>query len=388
MGKCSGLKGGGHHRRALDVAAKKQSEKAARKKEQAEAGKRALILKEILTKIDKDCDLYLDAAVCEQFQPSHNGNAAAAAAAPAAAAAANPELCRKHFRHEACTNKRCRFSKEYSIAEALSNVMSGTNTNTAFDNFNNKSNNKNNNGHNNDDGDNDNVKNTMTIPALRYLPGILGDHHGGSKAKKNRRILRRRRPDDDAVGDHLHPQTPPPPPPLLFSLFETALSEGSSAVDRIVSCLDEDRDVVSFGSTCWHLYDQILRDQGCPGVQLRRYRSNHRKLDRRNKTLLSNKALGGSLRYAVGYFESTTFHNNNKQKSKKKNNNSSSSSSNNNKPRLRPVLIFDYENPNVYKAFVESGVRKTYRHLGAGGDGGDAGLELESALDKNCKLSG
>ena len=121
MGKCSGLKGGGHHRRALDVAAKKQSEKAARKKEQAEAGKRAVILKEILTKIDIDCELYLDAAICD--------GANNASSKKKGQGEALPGLCRKHFRFEACSNKRCRFSKEFSIAEALSNVTSGTNSN-------------------------------------------------------------------------------------------------------------------------------------------------------------------------------------------------------------------------------------------------------------------
>ena len=346
MGKCSGLKGGGHHRRALDVAAKKQSEKAARKKEQAEAGKRAVILKEILTKIDIDCELYLDAAICD--------GANNASSKKKGQGEALPGLCRKHFRFEACSNKRCRFSKEFSIAEALSNVTSGTNSN-----------------------DFDDESGHPTIPALRYLPGILENTNKRSNKKKNHSILRRRRDrtvgGQDGQGNENTNSDENDQGPL--SAFEMALSEGSSAVDRIVSCLDSDQDVVSFASTCWQLYDQILKDDGCPDVQLRKYRAKHRKLERRNSMLLSNKAMGGSLRYAVGYFPSHT------KKSSKKN-----KKGNSNVPNLRPVLIFDYENPNVYKAFQESGVRKTYGNLlNSSNKSGKVGLE--SSLANDCTIS-
>ncbi len=357
MGKCSGLKGGGHHRRAMDVAAKKQSEKAARKKEQAEAGKRAVILKEILTTIDIDCELYLDAALCDganHSSPKKKGQENEAL----------PELCRKHFRFEACSNKRCRFSKEFSIVEALSNVTSGTNSN-----------------------DFDDESGHPTIPALRYLPGILEDTNTRSKKKKNHSILRRRRErtfrvedgeaSDNFAGDGNH-QGP-------LSAFEMALSEGSSAVDRIVSCLDSDRDVVSFASTCWQLYEQILKDDGCPDVQLRKYRAKHRKLERRNTMLLSNKALGGSLRYAVGYFPSH-YKTSSSKKNKKANNNK-----NGNKSNLRPVLIFDFENPNVYKAFQQSGVRKTYTtnfNFNSSSSSNKSGkVGLESPLANDCTIS-
>ena len=40
MGKCSGLKGGGHHRRALDVAPNKKAMKDQQRKEQARCGQK------------------------------------------------------------------------------------------------------------------------------------------------------------------------------------------------------------------------------------------------------------------------------------------------------------------------------------------------------------
>ena len=52
MGKCSGLKGGGHHRRALDVAQAKQAAKANQKQEQVQVGKRAAACRELLTLLE------------------------------------------------------------------------------------------------------------------------------------------------------------------------------------------------------------------------------------------------------------------------------------------------------------------------------------------------
>ena len=334
MGKCSGLKGGGHHRRALDVAEKKKNEKAARKKEQAASGKRALILKEILTNLDPDCDLYLDAAICDSQQQQSfigagdNNNSSSSNKKKQQQPNSEkvlPELCRKHFRHEACTNKRCRFQKEYSIAEALSNATSGTNR---------------------DDDD----SGPLSLPALRYLPGVLRTTTNVANKKKTHQIIVRRQQrttkDKDNHESTNTANTNTDNTDNTGSVFETALAQGSSVVETIVECLSSDVDVVALGTTCWHLCDQILVGERCsPSVQLRKYRAKHRKLHRRNQLLLSNKTLGGALRYAVGYFETTT---------KNKNNNSKRSNTkknNNDKPSLRPVLMFDCENPNVYEAF-------------------------------------
>ncbi len=332
MGKCSGLKGGGHHRRALDVAEKKKNEKSARKKEQAASGKRAVILKEILKEIDPDCDLYMDAAICDG-----NGTTATKNEQQQQQQQRLPDLCRAHFRHEACSNKRCKFSHEHSIAEGLSNIISGTNDVM-----------------NNNDNDHDGPQ---TIPALRHLPGILGNNNSHNKTKKKscRRQTRRQRIQDEQQQQQQQQQHVP----SSSSALENSVSEGIA--DRIVACLDADADVVSFGTTCWHLFETILEGDGCPDVQKRKYRAKERRLLRRNAMLLSNKTLAGGLRYAVSYFESSS----SSSKKKKKSNS-------NKKPlSLRPVLVFDYENPNVYKAFLESGKRKA---------------SLESSLDENCTI--
>ncbi len=342
MGKCSGLKGGGHHRKAIDVAEKKKNEKAARKKEQAASGKRAVILKEILTELDPDCDLYMDAAISDsvssggskqqaqqlsqgQQQQQQQQQQPSQYKKENSGGAGLPDLCRANFRHEACSNKRCKFSHEYSIAEALSNVVSGTNQVNDYD-----------------DG-------PQTLPALRHLPGILGNNQSKKKPSLRRRRL-------SPSHDHDRP----------LSAFETALSEGSSAVDRIVACLDSDQDVLNFGTTCWHLFGVTLGGDGCPDVQRRKYRARERKLDRRNAMLLANKSLAGGLRYAVSYFESSSSVVTSSKKKKKSKNNKKPGSS------LRPVLVFDFENPNVYKAFRESGLCK-------------AGLE--SSLTKKCTVA-
>ena len=44
---------------------------------------------------------------------------------------------------------------------------------------------------------------------------------------------------------------------------------------------------------------------------------------------------------------------------------------------LRMRSLFDYENPNVYKAFSESGARKTYNNI----------HQLGSSLTKDCTVT-
>jgi hypothetical protein len=135
-------------------------------------------------------------------------------------------------------------------------------------------------------------------------------------------------------------------------------------------------------------------------------------LHRRNAALLmaATRALGGSLRYAVGHFPvrpSCGNNNNNKnnigktsrrkqqqqqqqqqQRSQPNHGGAStksswSSLSSTTRPRLRPVLLFDYENPHVYEAFKASGVRNQ-RH---GHNNNHNGLaELEAALDADCTI--
>ena len=71
----------------------------------------------------------------------------------------------------------------------------------------------------------------------------------------------------------------------------------------------------------------------------------------------NSKAIGGRLRYIVGYVLQGT--SNAKSGKKKGNNNNKKSNKNRNETcvaqqQRRPVLIYDYENPNVFAAFRES----------------------------------
>ena len=143
MGKCSGLKGGGHHRKAIDIADKKRNEKKQKKKNAEMAGKRYLALQEILTgKLGsqfQDCDVYLEATTLDD----NNADGISSS---------STELCRAYFRYDDCSNRRCKFSHEHTIADALQNVTSGSNSNEQYG----------------EDQDN-----APTIPALLYLPGLL-----------------------------------------------------------------------------------------------------------------------------------------------------------------------------------------------------------------------
>eukprot|EP00578_Thalassiosira_sp_NH16_P030592 CAMPEP_0181082144 /NCGR_PEP_ID=MMETSP1071-20121207/3467_1 /TAXON_ID=35127 /ORGANISM="Thalassiosira sp., Strain NH16" /LENGTH=327 /DNA_ID=CAMNT_0023163715 /DNA_START=14 /DNA_END=998 /DNA_ORIENTATION=- len=317
MGKCSGLKGGGHHRKAIDVAEKKKNEKAARKKEQAASGKRAVVLKEILAELDPDCDLYIDAVICDGSSSAGSGGAKISGMQQLSTSEQElqiptsqlshakhnknstgllPDLCRAHFRHDAAATSGASFLT--SIPFPMPFPASGKNINNSND----------------DDG-------PQTLPALRHLPGILGMNR---QRKKN---VRRPVPRSSEDGPR--------------SVLEEALGEGSSALDRIVACLDSDRDAVRLGMTCRYLCHRILDGDGCPDVQRRKYRALERKLERRNAVILANKSLAGGLRYAVLYTASANVETKPKMKRTK----------NGNSKHRRPMLIFDYENPHVYAAY-------------------------------------
>lgn len=323
MGKCSGLKGGGHHRKAIDIADKKRNEKKARKKDAEAAGKRYLALQEILSgkvgSIYQDCDIYLEAT------SDSDG-------------ASSTELCRAHFRTDNCSNRRCKFSHDYTIAEALQNIMSGSNNNS------------------NEYGD-DNDDYAPTIPALRYLPGIIGDSMSGKRRQRNRwkqpsvgSTSREGVVEDGISSLSLESQ------PTISSL-ENALLEGSSVVNTIVACLPSNQDVLHFGLSGRYLHKVVLLDgnngieEGCLDVQRRKQQYNNAKLHERNEMLLKSKAIGGRLRYVVGYvIDNKPKAKKNKNKSKTKNGQRDTSAL---AQRMRPVLVYDDENPQVFIAFRE-----------------------------------
>lgn len=153
-----------------------------------------------------------------------------------------------------------------------------------------------------------------------------------------------------------------------MSPFENALSEGSSTVDTIVTYLESDLDVLNLALSCRHLQNLVLigdgngNVDGCKDVQRRKYRVKETKLRQRNTALLETKSVGGRLRYAVSYVE-TNINVNNCLTAKNKRKNQKAGSKANNKSNLRPILVFDYENPHVFLAFRESGIKSNIENL-------------------------
>ena len=133
-------------------------------------------------------------------------------------------------------------------------------------------------------------------------------------------------------------------------------------------CSPEEKKVVeqALGSNApfKEMYQTILFDEnGCPDVTRRKQRVKESQLEERNNSLLANsKSTGGRLRYVVGYVEGG-LNNSTKGGSKKKGNNKKANKNRKNDTastycteppqRRRPVLIYDYENPNVFVAFRE-----------------------------------
>jgi hypothetical protein len=129
-----GLKEGGHHRKALDVAAKKKALKNAEKEAKVAAGERKQILAKLL-KLDPDVDVYLE-TTDESTSRSR-------------------PLCRAHLRFDKCSNRRCKLSHEHTIGHAINPAANA-----------------------------DNNGGEVTVPALELVPGLFGP----------RRSLQKRRP--------------------------------------------------------------------------------------------------------------------------------------------------------------------------------------------------
>ena len=345
MGKCSGLKGGGHHRKAIDIANKKRTEKQSIKKEKEAAGKRTLILQEILSgelgSIYKDCDIYLQQQQ-QQDMNDRGGSKGKEEDGGSSRRNGNIELCREHFRYENCCNRRCKFSHEYTIADALQNVISGTNTSS-------------NSSKSNSDIDNSSIT-TTTIPALQFI-SIDGERQQKRRHHRSRLVrptsIKHNANVEDGISS-LQLDDNHTPSPL----------ENASIVNTIITYIQSNQDVLNLALSCRYIHQTILLEEGgninvngCPDVTRRKRQVKECQLDERNNTLLANsKAIGGRLRYIVGYVQGTST----VKSGKKKDNNNKKSNKNRNDTcvaqhqQRRPVLIYDYENPNVFAAFRES----------------------------------
>ena len=374
MGKCSGLKGGGHHRRALDVAANKKAIKEQQRKEHLEASQRYTILKDILrppggstrsgnTNMDADIYLQVDEATIDD----------------------HPCLCREYFYGDCDKNRRCKFSHQYTIADAVSNIMidptiiTTTKTTAAAEIV---------------DGDEAEAAEDVatTIPALQLITGILYQFDAEQNTYKQRRNERyhnivssssssstTNNDDDDNTTT------------CTIDVFELVAAGSNDVINTIISYIESNLEVVALMKSCRSLNYSI--GNCCPSYHYRLYQQKQKLLQYRNEALLQSKARGGRLRYAVMYIPTpdttTTTPNVNdhsigkittnstkcldglssisisrkqsrkekRQNKKKKNNTNDTPTSTTSRTTtttrkgLRPILIYDYENPQVYTAY-------------------------------------
>ena len=341
MGRCGGLKEGGHHRRAIDVAQRKKAAKAARREAQLAAGHRAAALERLLA-LDADCDVYLLAAPDPGQQQQQRR-----------------PLCRSYFRFDRCANRRCKLSHEHSIADACACALPGISRSD---------------GSGSEKTDTSMATDTSTeeapqsLPALELIPGGL--------------LRSRRRTAPLAMGPRV---------PGAAGAFEE-LPE--SAVRDIAALCPDDAAVGHLMRSCRYVR-RCLRD--CRDVRRREGAAARVRLEGRNGRLLSDRATAGRLRFAVSYMDAgchaaaaaAATATAGTRKSGKKGGQKGRGASANAAAR-RPTLAYDFEDPRVFRAFEQT-MSLHVPHGGTAGDaagGGEAGGDdLSSALAANCRVN-
>jgi len=326
-----GLKEGGHHRKALDLAAKKKKEKQADKDARVAAGARGQILAQLL-KQDPNVDIYLEAAADDDGDDDdgHHSNSRNSY---------SRTLCRTHFLHEDCSNRRCKLSHEYTIADATTAASSSDTTSNS----------------------------SGAMPALELVPGLLGISSSSSSCRPVRKQKRRpmRAPQAGAAG-----------------LMEE-LPGFVASLEFIVAFLPHDNtDAFNLMRTCRFVRASLT---DCWEVMRRRRAMMDRLLQQRNQRLLG-KATAARLRYAVSYQTNNSSRNNSAMNSKTTTTNETANSEkydddgkkDGNKPKhknakkkkgkkkssgggkngaaatvyvCRPTLAYDYENAAVFRSF-------------------------------------
>ena len=342
MGRCGGLKEGGHHRRAIDVAQRKKAAKAARREAQLASGRRAAALERLLV-LDADCDVYLLAAMPDPEQQQQQQQQAR-------------PLCPSYFRFDRCANRRCKLSHEHSIADACACALPSMSRSD---------------GSGSEKTDTSMATDTSTeeapLPALELLPGGL--------------LRPRRRTAPLAMGPRV---------PGAAGAFEE-LPE--SAVRDIAAFCPDDAAVGHLTRSCRYVR-RCLRD--CRDVRRREGAAARVRLEGRNGRLLSDRATAGRLRFAVSYMDAgchaaaaaAATATAGTRKSGKKGGQKGRGASANAAAR-RPTLAYDFEDPQVFRAFEQT-MSLHVPPVGTAGDaagGGEAGDDLSSALAANCRVN-
>lgn len=313
MGRCGGLKEGGHHRKAIDVAKKKKAEKAERAARKEAAGQRAAHLEKLLA-IDPDCDIFISAAAGDDAQSSRS-------------------LCRSYFRYDSCTNRRCKFSHEHSIADAMVPGSAASRSDAEEE-----------------EGD-------PTMPPVELIPGLVNDRRAlGAKERRRRGAA-------------------PPPVVGAAGSFEKM---PVATVQSIVAYCEDDADVGNVIRSCRYLR-QCLMD--CRDVRHRKRTAMEARLTSRNDMLLI-RATAERLRFAVSYANvNTTADTNNNATEKTRDKGKAGKGKGGKKGKNgrstamgRPTLAYDFENPHVFRNFQEN-ARRERESRG-----------LSSAFATNCRV--
>lgn len=306
MGRCGGLKEGGHHRKAIDVAKKKKAEKAEKAARKEAAGQRAASLEKLLA-IDPDCDIYL------------------AAAADTDVAGDTKSMCRSYFRHDRCTNRRCKFSHDYSIVDAL---VPGS-------------------------GKAEEEEGAPSMPPVELVPGLVGARpYSGVRDRRLRRAV------------------PPPVPGAAGSFEEMPIS----TIQTIVAYCQANADVGNAVRSCRYLRQCLL---DCRNVRARKRAAMEVRLQSRNGMLLV-RATAERLRFAVSYANvaadtNTTYN----TRVKGRTYNGKGGGGKKGKGSMaRPTLAYDFENPHIFRDF-QANFRREIESECRG---------LSSALAVNCHV--
>eukprot|EP00978_Attheya_sp_CCMP212_P026401 scaffold86752_cov48-Attheya_sp.AAC.3 len=276
----SGLKEGGHHRKALDVAAKKKAQKKSQKDAQIEAGRSKVILEKILA-LDSDAEIYLK----------------------------DPEgrpMCADYFRFDRCSNRRCKFSHDHSIADAVvaGNVASAKSSSSSSSSSSSAKDYKDGGG---------------SMTAVEQIP-CLG--------------LRSTRPRGTQTAMA-------PPTPGAAGAFE---AQPEVTIALVASFFNSNVDVANMSRSCRYLRRSLLYSEE---VNRRRNLVLDAQLMKRNQRL-RQKSTASRLQFAVSYATKNGSKNKPPPKEKKKNGRGRTTTC------IRPTLAYDFENPQVFSEFEAS----------------------------------
>jgi hypothetical protein len=209
-------------------------------------------------------------------------------------------MCADYFRFDRCSNRRCKFSHDHSIADAVvaGNVASATSSSSSENNY--------------KDGGG-------SMTAVEQIP-CLG--------------LRSTRPRETRTAMA-------PPTPGAAGAFE---AQPEVTIALVATFFNSNVDVANMSRSCRYLRRSLLYSEE---VNRRRNLVLDAQLMKRNQRLVQ-KSTASRLQFAVSYATKNGSKNKPPPKEKKKNGRGRTTTS------IRPTLAYDFENPQVFSEFEAS----------------------------------